>query len=198
MFTGLVEARARVRKTQPRGRGLRLWVAAPKGWSTARGRSISVSGVCLTAAAERGQDLVFDLSAETIARTWLSRLRSGASVNLERAMKLSDRLDGHLVTGHVDGRGKIVRIDDSRDGGRVFTFEVEKGLEKFLVDKGSVAVDGVSLTVVAPRRRKFKVAVIPETLKKTTLGLAQAGDPVNIESDLIAKWLAHLSHRAPR
>src|SRR5262245_7797833 len=140
MFTGLVEARSSVRKTLPSGKGLRIWVRAPRGWSTTRGRSISVSGVCLTVASAPGGNLVFDLSAETIARTWFAAVRAGAHVNLERAMKLSDRLDGHLVTGHVDGRGRIVRIDDSRDGGRMFTFEVEKGLEKYLVDKGSVAV----------------------------------------------------------
>ncbi len=185
MFTGLVETRAEVRKVQR----MRIWVATPRGWRVARGRSVAVSGACLTTVTGPGRELVFDLSEETLARTWFGRLKSGSEVNLERAMRLSDRLDGHLVSGHVDGKGKVVGIE-----GETYTFEVESGLERYLVDKGSVAVDGVSLTVVGPRKRRFSVAVIPETKRKTTLGRARKGDFVNIECDLLAKWVERLSH----
>ena len=161
-----------------------------------KGRSVAVSGACLTVAADPGvggSGLVFDLSSETLERTWLGRLRPGSKVNLERAMRLSDRLDGHLVAGHVDGVGRIAKIEDSRDGGRLIVFEVERELEKYIVDKGSIAIDGISLTVVGPRGRSFRVAVIPETLRKTTLGSARVGDPVNVEVDLVAKWIEKLA-----
>jgi riboflavin synthase len=110
-------------------------------------------------------------------------------------MRLSDRLDGHLVTGHVDGRGRYVAIEDSGDGGRRLTIEVDPGLERYLVDKGSIVVDGVSLTVVEPRGRLFDVALIPITLEKTTLGSAERGRTVNLEADLIGKWIERLIPR---
>jgi riboflavin synthase len=119
-------------------------------------------------------------------------------VNLERAMLLSDRLDGHLVSGHVDGRGSLAAIEDSGDGGRRITIEVEPGLERYLVEKGSIAVDGISLTVVDPRARRFDVAVIPITLEKTTLGRAESGAVVNLEADLIGKWIERLVPRPSR
>jgi riboflavin synthase len=151
-----------------------------------------VSGACLTVAEAPGEDLAFDLSAETLARTWLGALEAGGEVNLERAMRLSDRLDGHLVSGHVDGRGRISDVRDAGDGGRTVAIEVEPGFERYLVDKGSVAVDGVSLTVVSPRGRTFDVALIPVTLEKTTLGRAEPGRAVNLEADAIGKWVERL------
>lgn len=195
MFTGLVEARAPVRRTLPRGTGLTLWIARPAGFETRPGDSVCVSGACLSVVEVAGEELAFDLSEETLARTWFADLRPGVELNLERAMRLSDRLDGHLVLGHVDGRGRCTSVSDSGDGGRRFTFEVDAGFERYLVEKGSVAVDGVSLTVVAPRGRSFDVAAIPITLEKTTLGRAERGRVVNLEADPIGKWVERLVRR---
>jgi riboflavin synthase len=192
MFTGLVEARSPVRAAADRGAGRRLCVLRPPGFDVRAGDSICVSGVCLTVAGDPDGDLEFDLSAETLARTSLGEIGAGEELNLERAMRLSDRLDGHLVAGHVDGRGRVAAVRDPRDGGRTITIEVEPGFERYLVDKGSVAVDGVSLTVVSPRGRMFDVAVIPVTLEKTTLGRAEPGRVVNLEADLIGKWIERL------
>jgi riboflavin synthase len=192
MFTGLVEARSSVRRTSEQGAGRRLEILRPEGFEVRAGDSVCVSGVCLSVVGEAASDLEFDLSAETLARTCLGSLAAGDEVNLERAMRLSDRLDGHLVTGHVDGRGRIAVATDSGDGGRRITIEVDPGLERYLVDKGSIAVDGISLTVVSPRGRAFDVAVIPVTLEKTTLGRARPGRAVNLEADLIGKWIERL------
>ena len=192
MFTGLVETRSPVRRSLPRGTGLALWVAVPGDWAPAVGESISVSGACLSVAGLESGQMLFEVSQETLAKTLLGSLRPGDEVNLERAMRLSDRLDGHLVTGHVDGLGKIVAVADSGDGGRRITFEAPPGFERWLVEKGSVAVDGVSLTVVEPRGRRFDVAVIPVTLARTTLGRAAPGQPVNLEADPLGKWVERL------
>lgn len=209
MFTGLVEGMGVVRAVERRGTGARIQVAAPSpDWTASAGQSIAISGACLTVVEARepggggpvafgtpGADLVFDLSSETLARTWLGALAPGRRVNLERALRIGDRLDGHMVAGHVDGRGRVASIADSGDGGWTMTFEVEPGLERYLVDKGSATLDGVSLTVVRPSGRTFDVAVIPATLAKTTLGLARVGDPVNVEVDLVAKWIERLAQR---
>jgi riboflavin synthase len=192
-----------VRRAERRDAGLRLTIAAPApDWRVAIGDSIAVSGACLSVVAasdprtgelyERGiagADMVFDLTAETLERTWLGRASSGARVNIERPLALGDRLDGHLVSGHVDGVGSIEEIEDSRDGGRRMTIRVARGLERYLVDKGSITVDGVSLTVVAPRGDLFDVALIPITLEKTSLGSAKIGAAVNLEADLVGKWI---------
>jgi riboflavin synthase alpha subunit len=195
VFTGLVEARTPVQKSQSRGSGLRLWIARPPGFEVRVGDSVSVSGACLSVAWMEGDLLVFDLTEETLRRTWFADLGPGVEVNLERAMRLSDRLDGHLVSGHVDARGRCAAVEDSGDGGRLLSFEVDPGFERYLVDKGSVAVDGVSLTVVEPRGRLFDVAVIPITLERTTLGRLELGRTVNLEGDLIGKWIERLVTR---
>lgn len=192
MFTGLVETRSPVRRSLPKGTGLAVWIAVPEGWAPAIGESVSVSGACLSVAGLEGGEMLFEASQETLARTWLGSLASGDEVNLERAMRLSDRLDGHLVTGHVDGLGQVVVVSDSGDGGRRITFEVNTGFERWLVEKGSIAVDGVSLTVVEPRGRLFDAAVIPITLARTTLGRTAPGRPVNLEADAIGKWIERL------
>ncbi len=198
MFTGLVEAAVSVLAFEARATGARLVLAAPAGvadWEVERGDSVAVSGCCLTVVEpEAGPELRFDLSSETLARTWLERLRPGVDVvNLERAMRLSDRVGGHLVAGHVDGVGRLVASHDPGDGGRVLRFEVPAGLERYLIEKGSIALDGVSLTVVGPVGREFDVALIPETLARTSLGRAKVGDPVHVEADLIGKWIERLA-----
>lgn len=212
MFTGIVEACVRVRAVQPRGSGLRLVLPSPgplpgstsglaggdEPFDAHPGQSIAVAGVCLTVAellpvpGAPGPDLAFDLSRETLERTWFAQLAPGRPVNLERAMRLSDRLDGHMVAGHVDGTGRIVAIEDSGDGGREMTFEVQPDLARYLVPKGSVTLDGISLTVVEPEGARFRVALIPVTLERTQLGLAEVGWPVNVEADLVGKWIERL------
>ncbi len=203
MFTGLIEACVPLRRLERRGSGARIVVAAPsEPWTPRLGASIAVSGVCLTlvgrsdprtsAAApldDPRADLDFDLSYETLARTWFGRATPGRSVHLERALLLGDRLDGHLVAGHVDGVGRIVEIVDSGDGGRRIRFEVGPELAVYLVPKGSVTLDGISLTVVDPIGDRFDVAVIPKTLTWTSLSRARVGDEVHVEGDLIGKWV---------
>ena len=139
-----------------------------------------------------GADLVFDLSAETLARTWFAAAGQGTAVNLERSLRLGDRLGGHLVSGHVDGLATVIGLTDSGDGGARLDVEVDPGLERYLIDKGSVTLDGVSLTVVEPARRRFWVALIPETLAVTSLGRARAGDRLHIEADMVGKWIERL------
>lgn len=205
VFTGLIEACVPIRRIEASGTGLRLTIAAPgPDFAVERGQSIAVSGACLTVIdpspgqrpgtghSSKPLDIAFDLSAETLARTWFGTAAPGRSVNLERALRLGDRLDGHLVAGHVDGVGRVVSSEDSADGGRRMRFEVPPGLERYLIDKGSITIDGVSLTVVSPSARHFDVAVIPLTLEKTGLGRARAGAPVHIEADMIGKWLDRL------
>jgi len=196
VFTGIVEAVVSVRSFTPVGQGAHLTLPAPElpDWEVRVGQSISVSGACLTVAEVLTGDpgMVFHLSRETLDRTWFDSLTPDRPVNLERAMVLGERLDGHLVAGHVDGGGRLVEVQDVGDGGRVLSFEVDPGLERYLIEKGSVCLDGISLTVVEPRGRRFDVAVIPLTLEVTNLGQAEVGWPVNVEVDLVGKWIERL------
>jgi riboflavin synthase len=202
VFTGLVEACVPVRAVETRGTGLCLTLERPRTppgappFAPEDGASISVSGCCLTLVpGGPPASLTFDLSAETLARTWFRALAPGRRVNLERALCLGDRLDGHMVSGHVDAVGTLIDLHDTGDGGWRGTFEVPPGFEKWLVDKGSVTVDGISLTVVEPVGRRFDVAVIPHTLAMTHLGSATVGQQVNLEADLVGKWIERLLPR---
>lgn len=172
-------------------------------WEAGIGDSIAIAGACLTVAellrAPEGAlggpdlpDMAFDLTHETLERTWLTGLQPGHVVNLERALKVGARLGGHMVSGHVDVCGHAVGREDVGDGGAVFTFEVPAGFERFLVDKGSVTIDGISLTVVSPAERRFQVAVIPHTLARTHLAHLKPGDPVHLEADQVGKWVERL------
>jgi len=199
VFSGLVEGCAEVRAFERVGAGARLELARPRlgrgapRWAPVRGESIALSGCCLTVSrtGPAGRT-TYDLSAETLAVTWLGRLAVGSELNVERSVRLADRLGGHLVSGHVDAQGTLVRATDSGDGGRRFTLEVPPGFERWLVAKGSITLDGVSLTVVAPRGRRFQVALIPETLRVTTLGTARPGQRLHLEADLVGKWIERL------
>lgn len=219
MFTGIIEGAPRVLRVEAQGTGLRVWIAAPDPeWSVVEGESVASCGCCLTVVELReptwgpageapdasgpigqrlpegtpGATMVFDLSAETLARTHFGSLQPGTRVNVERAMRLGDRLSGHLVSGHVDGGATLAEVRDSGDGGAVYTFEVDPGLERYLIEKGSVCLDGVSLTVVEPRERRFDVALIPLTLEVTNLGEASVGQRFNVEVDMVGKWIERL------
>ena len=193
MFTGIVEARAQVLSFERRGGGARLVLESPaREFEAAEGDSISVSGCCLTRVEPLGNELHFDLSAETLERTWFADLAPGRFVNLERALCMGDRLGGHLVSGHVDGLAEMVSITGDRDSGWTFFFEVAEGLDRYLIEKGSVTLDGISLTVVEPMGRRFSVAVIPQTFDETTLGVAEPGQRINVEVDLVGKWIEKL------
>ena len=187
MFTGIVSGVGRVTALEPRRGGARLDVVLPRGWSALeRGESVCVSGVCLTALA-RGRRLVADLSRETLDRSNLGGLVRGSRVNLERALQRGDRLSGHFVLGHVDGVSVLLGI---RRAGNSWTyrFSIPSGLSRFVVEKGSVALDGVSLTVAARGRGVFDVAVIPETRRRTVFGGAREGDRFNFEVDVFARY----------
>jgi riboflavin synthase len=189
MFTGIVEELGVVRALD----GSRLEVGCRTVAADAeRGASIAVNGVCLTVV-RRGDDaLAFDLSEETRRRTSFSRLTPGDAVNLERPLTLASRLGGHLVQGHVDAVGEVTAIERSSDGDAWMTVAAPDALRRYIVEKGSVCVDGISLTVAALARGTFSVALIPHTLRVTTLGSAAVGDPVNLEVDVIARYVGSL------
>ena len=197
MFTGIIEACVPILALERRGAGahLRLPVPGPArgtDWEVARGDSVAVSGVCLTAVDLSEGELGFDLSAETLVRTWLGEAAQGRPVNLERSLRLGDRLGGHMVSGHVDGVGQVLAVEDPGDGGRVIRLRVPAGLARYLIEKGSIAIDGISMTVVEPEGRDFAVAVIPETLDVTSLGSAEVGQEVHLEADPVGKWIERL------
>ena len=189
MFTGIVEERGLVRQVG----GGRLAVDCRTVTSDAAvGASVAVNGVCLTVVERSPGHLAFDLSEETLLRTSFARLAEGDPVNLERPLTLSSRLGGHIVQGHVDGVGEVTGIERSDDGGALLTVRAPADIRRLLVHKGSVCVDGISLTVAALSREGFSVALIPHTMEVTTLGSARAGDPVNLEVDVIAKYVEAL------
>jgi riboflavin synthase len=199
VFTGIVEALGRVVAVEARGERVRLCVEAPGVTPGAKiGDSVAVNGVCLTLTAVDAQRLSFDVVQESLDRTSLADLCVGSAVNLERALRADARLDGHIVQGHVDGTGCVRALERRGDDVRLF---VECGPEvaQFLVPKGSVAVDGVSLTVVGAREDGFDVALVPHTLAVTTLGAKRPGDRVNLEADVLGKYVKrYLERLAPR
>lgn len=193
MFSGIVQAVGNVAALQPRGGDVRLVVdAAALGMDgVALGDSICVSGVCLTVVDVDAPRLAFDVSNETLSCTSLGALRVCSDVNLEKALRLADRLDGHLVSGHVDGVGRVIAIEPDARSQR-WTFEVPAELAKYLAGKGSVCIDGTSLTVNETDGARFGVNLIPHTVAVTTFKDKRVGDPVNIEVDLIARYVERL------
>jgi riboflavin synthase len=193
MFTGIVQATGSVARTEPRGGDLRLVIAAPD-FATAGiapGDSIAVSGCCLTVVAIDNGALAFDVSTESLSLTTLGGLREGAAVNLEPALRWSDRLGGHLVSGHVDGVGSIVSIEPDARSQR-WTIEAPPMLARYIAAKGSICVDGVSLTVNAVADARFEVNLIPHTAAHTSLRERRVGDRVNLEIDLLARYVERL------
>ena len=156
------------------------------------GDSIAVNGVCLTVNKINNNSFVADIMGETLDRTNLGALKTGDNLNLERALKLSDRLGGHIVSGHIDGKGKIVSIDHKEDG-TWFTISADKEILKYIIFKGSIAIDGISLTVAYVDNEVFKVSVIPHTLNNTILAYKIEGSEVNLENDLVGKYIERFS-----
>lgn len=188
MFTGIVTGMGRVASVvRKRGGATRLTVDPPSRYGAfRRGESVAVSGVCVTAV-EPGRKLVADLSAETIAVTTLGGLSRGSVVNLERALPWGGRVSGHFVLGHVDAVCEVVAVQDL-GGSWTYRFRIPRGLSRYVARKGSIALDGVSLTVASRRARDFDVAVIPETYRRTTLSRMEPGDRANLEVDLLARY----------
>ena len=193
MFTGIVIAQGRVTKARAKKGALDLEIDAPKvAREVSVGDSVAVNGVCLTAVKTGRRTLRFDAVDETLALSTLGDLKKGTEVNLELPARLSDRLGGHLVQGHVDGRARVVRIENE-DGGKRIWFEAPTELLRYMVVKGSITLDGVSLTLVDVGTRTFQVALIPHTLSSTTLGSLMSNSVVNVEVDVIAKYVERLT-----
>jgi len=192
MFTGIVVERGSVKRAKERKGLLELEIEAPTiSKELKRGDSVSVNGVCLTATATGRRRFSTQAMEETLARSTLGSLERGSAVNLELAARLNDRLGGHLVQGHVDGVARVTRIFDEDAAKRVWLSASEEVL-RYMVTKGSVTLDGVSLTVVEVGRTSFQVALIPHTLGATTLGALGAGSSVNVEVDIVAKYVERL------
>ncbi|MDF1597412.1 MAG: riboflavin synthase [Acidimicrobiia bacterium] len=190
MFTGIIEIMGRVVAADRSEGGMRLSVGAP-GLALEVGDSVAVNGVCLTAVEARESEFDADLVLETLARTILGELDIGSGVNLERPMAADGRFDGHIVQGHVDGVGQIVSVEEEGNGRRI-RVRSPRELSKYIASKGSIALDGISLTVAEVDGDEFEVAVIPHTLDITTLGLCAPGSRVNLEVDVIAKYVERM------
>jgi riboflavin synthase len=192
MFTGLVECIAEIRSTQRRGGLLDLSLAVPLDFTDSRiGDSFCVQGACLTAVGFSSGTVQVEVSQETLDRTTLGTYAPGRPVNVERALRLSDRLGGHLVTGHVDGVGSM--LEKKEEGQNVaLRFRADPLVARYLVEKGSICVDGVSLTLGVCEKDTFSVYLIPHTLSQTTLQFLRPGDPVNLEADIIGKYVEKL------
>jgi riboflavin synthase len=195
MFTGIIEDKGKVLKVEYPGLEKRLTLEMPKDLTGLRpGDSINVNGACLTVVELQGQQIVLDLSQETLEKTILSELRVGDQVNLERALRLSDRLGGHLVTGHTDGIGVIAEKRKERDFIHL-KIRVPESVSKYLVPKGSIAIDGISLTVNHLEGEEIRITLIPYTLEKTTLINKNVGDRVNVEADILGKYVEKFLNR---
>ena len=197
MFTGIIQGLGTLVDKRTAGGGMIFVLEADFALTDPEeGESIAVNGACLTARDIRGNRFCVDVSPESLSRTGLGRLQVGSRVNLERALRLSDRLGGHLVSGHVDAQG---RVEERRSTGdfTLFTFSLDPGLTRYIIEKGSIAIDGVSLTVNSCERGRFAVSIIPHTLQVTMLGRLKPGDLVNIEVDMIGKYVEKMLSEKP-
>jgi riboflavin synthase len=195
VFTGIVRERGRVVSIAGGNDGARLRIAAPQAAAEAAvGDSIAIAGVCLTVVAAEGGELEFDAVAETLRRSSLGRLEAGADVNVEPALRAGEPLGGHYVQGHVDGVGRVRSVESEGDGSLV-RFDAQPEVLRYCIEKGSVTVEGVSLTVTDVDESGFGVALVPHTLSATTLGTLEPGDEVNLEADVLAKYVERLLPR---
>ncbi|MFH0995625.1 MAG: riboflavin synthase [Pseudomonadota bacterium] len=200
MFTGIIEGLGTIAAIQASGKGRRLTVTAEFDLLHSRvGDSIAVNGACLTAVEISSRRFVADISPETLEKTAFGKAIIGERVNLERALRLSDRLDGHLVSGHIDGMGTIVQKKTAGNA-VIVIIKVPESLSRYMIQKGSVAVDGISLTINQCSAENFEVSIIPHTAGLTTIGFKAAGSTVNIETDMIGKYVERflMPHRQPR
>jgi riboflavin synthase len=192
MFTGLIECRGEVLKIERRANSQRILIAPePEDFTLKTGESVTVDGLCLTVAGFQARAFWVEVSSESLARSTLGELRKGSRVNLERALRMGDRLGGHLVQGHVDGVGKIIELRKEGEF-KELRIQAPREIMRYIVEKGSVAVDGISLTVNKTGSAEFRLMLIPETLTRTTLGEKKMGDSVNLEADLIGKYVERL------
>ncbi len=195
MFTGIIESFGTIKRIAASGQGKVLEIACDLDLSQSKiGDSIAVNGACLTAVRLGHHDFAVDMAPETVERTTFFQLSTGSRVNIERALKLSDRIDGHLVSGHIDGTGVISAIQQ-KSNAIILTIQVAPKLADDMIEKGSVAVDGISLTINRCSDTDFEVSVIPHTAKVTTIGLKRVGDKVNIETDMIGKYVKKMLNR---
>jgi riboflavin synthase len=196
VFTGLIAGIGRVQAHEGDDEGVMLTIETPLAAELIEGDSVAVNGVCLTATQVGGSAFGAQAMRETLSRSSLGGLREGSTVNLELPLRAADRLGGHFVQGHVDGTG-VIRAVRAEGFSRVLDVDLDPGLERYLVEKGSVALDGVSLTISSLRPGGFAVSLIPETLQRTNLGGVQEGSVVNVEVDVLAKHVERLieSHR---
>lgn len=195
MFTGLVEELGFVQAMARGSKSVRLTISAAKVLSDVKlGDSIAVNGTCLTVVAVSASSFTADVMPETVDRTVLAKLKNGDRVNLERTLAVGDRLGGHIVTGHIDGVG-VIKEKRRCDNALIIAIEAPDTVMKYIVEKGSVAIDGISLTVVSHTESAFTVSLIPHTAAVTTLGFKEAGDTVNLETDIIGKYVEKMLYR---
>jgi riboflavin synthase len=195
MFTGIIENKGKVLRVGYRGHGKRLTLELSADLTDVQlGDSINLSGGCLTVVEKKGRTIEFDLSSETIQKTVLGDLKVGDFVNLERALKLTDRLGGHIVTGHIDGIGVIVEKRKETDFIHL-RIRIPKAISKYVVQKGAIAIDGISLTVNECQEEEVQLALIPYTIEKTTLVEKRVGDRVNVEADILGKYVEKMLDR---
>ena len=198
MFTGIIEDKGKVSRIEHRGKEKRLILELPPHLTELQlGDSININGVCLTVFQKNEQGIELDLSLETLQRTALGELKEGDHVNLERALRLTDRLGGHIVTGHVDGIGEIIEKREERDFLQL-GIRIPESVSRYVVQKGSIAIDGISLTVNEYQEGEIRMTLIPYTIEKTTLKQKRVGDRVNLEADILGKYVEKFLDRGDK
>ena len=198
MFTGIIEDRGKVLRVEYKGQERRITIEWPLDLTEVQlGDSININGVCLTVVEKREQEIRFDLSQETLQKTGLGDLKEGDPVNLERALRLTDRLGGHIVTGHIDGIGVIGEKRKERDFLRLM-IRIPESVSRYVVQKGSIAIDGISLTVNEWKGNEIQMTLIPYTIEKTTLRDKKVGDRVNVEADILGKYVEKVLERGDK
>ena len=198
MFTGIIEDKGKVSRIEHRGQEKRLILELPPHLTELQlSDSININGVCLTVVQKNEQGIELDLSLETLQKTALGELKEGDHVNLERALRLTDRLGGHIVTGHVDGIGEIVEKREERDFLQL-GIRIPESVSRYVVQKGSIAIDGISLTVNEYQEGEIRMTLIPYTIEKTTLKQKRVGDRVNLEADILGKYVEKFLYRGDK